>query len=61
MLGCFCVLSSFSYGTTATSRYVREVAKPVMIWRTEKAAQIADVWGITTEEVDQPIAIFSAY
>ncbi len=53
--GCFCVLASYSLGATHKSE---RIAKPVLIWRTAKAASIADVWGLTPEEVDKPIRIF---
>ena len=62
-LGCFCVLSSYSWGVThAPVRHVMEdravKTRPVHLWRTAKAAQIADIWGITPEEASKPVRIF---
>lgn len=57
--GAFCVLASYSYGTIQPypARHYT-AAKPVILYRTDKAALIASLWGITPEELSRPIDIF---
>ncbi len=59
MAGLFVALCMYSLDATKHGRVNRTAhAKPVMIWRDKKAATLADVYGITPEEADKPIAIF---
>jgi hypothetical protein len=60
VVGGFFVLSSYSWAIThAPHRHIMEDrVKPVTIWRTHKAALLADVYGLTPEEVNRPIGIW---
>jgi hypothetical protein len=55
-LGCFCVLASYSYG--AQMGRLHRPAVMVAVWGDARAAQIADIYGVTPDEVDKPIKIF---
>lgn len=58
MFGCFMVLCSYSYGRISPVAKYATTVEQVIVWRTKKAAQIAEIWSITPEELDKPIAIF---
>lgn len=52
LTGFFCVLSSYSYG--------RYVYQPPMkyVWATPQAAQLADAYGLSPDDVSEPIQIW---
>ncbi len=59
IFGGFCVLASYSAGRIdyGQARHYA-AAKPVALWRTHKAAVIADIWGLKPEELETATNIF---
>jgi len=57
VLGCFCVLSSYSVGKYGYEH--KEPIKLVMAWKTQKAALLASVWNLSPEDVDKPVRLFT--
>ena len=42
----------------AMSRLVERSVQPAYAWRTHAAARVADLWGITPQELDGPVNIW---
>jgi hypothetical protein len=59
-LGSFLALSCYAWARTHTPwRHVMEDrVHPVFLWRTKQAAALADVYGITADELDKPIRLW---
>ena len=65
-LGLFSILASYSYGryepghrqSYRHAQAVHLVRQQAYAWRTHTAAQLAQVWGITPQELDSPVDIW---